>query len=208
MYEVFFNERKIVITELEKITINKTSVLRDNFQTKEAIREWFLEFSESEIPQVILLHPSPKYFFENLFQPIFKVIYAAGGVVKRGDTILFIFRNGKWDLPKGKVDMGETVQEAAKREVEEECGILGHEIIKKIHSTFHIYQSPHSDAKGQWIFKETVWFEMKYKGLENGSPQAEENITLLKWFKQSELDSVLRNTYENLKQTISYYLTY
>ena len=126
--------------------------------------------------------------------------------IKREDKILFILRNKKWDLPKGKVDEGETIREAAVREVEEECGIFGSEIINKIPSTFHIYQSPYKESKGEWIFKETFWYEMEYAGANNGQPQIEENITEVKWFAKNELDDVLVNTYRNLKQIISNYI--
>jgi ADP-ribose pyrophosphatase YjhB (NUDIX family) len=206
MYEVFFNDRKIIVTAPGNIGFNKTSVIMDGFQTKEAVGKWFLEFSKNNISNVFLIHNRPEYFFENLFRPAFEVIQAAGGVVKRENTILFIFRNNKWDLPKGKIDRGEMAKEASVREVEEECGITGHEIIKEIPSTFHIYQSPYTDTKGEWILKETFWFEMNYFGGENGHPQLAENISEVKWMKQNELRSVLENTYENLKQMILNYL--
>lgn len=149
---------------------------------------------------------SPKYFFEEIFQKAFQNICAAGGVVKREDKILFIFRNNKWDLPKGKIDGEETAREAAVREVGEECGIAGHKIIKLLPSIFHIFQSPYKESRGEWIFKETFWYEMKYADTKNGQPQIEEDITKIQWFEKKELRTVFLNTYLSLVSLISIYL--
>jgi hypothetical protein len=89
--------------------------------------------------------------------------------------------------------------------VEEECGISGHKIVKQLPSTFHIYQSPYKETQGKWIFKETFWFEMKYAGSDSGTPQIDEGITEVRWLNRNELDTVLANTYENLKQIIWLY---
>ena len=160
MYKVFFNEKLIVITHPDIIT---------------------------------------------LFKSIFTFVKAAGGVVWRDDKLLFIFRDGKWDLPKGKADDGETIENTAIREVEEECGISNLQIVKKLSSTFHIYKSPHSKLRNEYIFKETVWFEMSYSGNDLGTPQSDEGITELRWLNRSELNLVLDNTYENIKEIILYF---
>jgi 8-oxo-dGTP pyrophosphatase MutT (NUDIX family) len=205
MYEVFFNDRKIVIAPPGEITISKSTQTIDNLATTKMVKRWFARFIESDIRETILLTPSPKLFFETVFQPAFYAVPAAGGVVVRENKILFIFRNNKWDLPKGKIDSGETPDEAAVREVAEECGITGHKITKQIPSTYHIYKSPYKESKGEWIFKETFWFEMKYLAAENGTPQTEENITEIRWFQPNELNTVLENTYSNLKSIILLY---
>jgi 8-oxo-dGTP pyrophosphatase MutT (NUDIX family) len=206
MYEVFLNDKKIVIAEPGKITINKSLEIIDDFQTITAFKKWFLKFAESEIKEVVLTSREPKLFFENIFHKAFTVIYAGGGVVKRKDRILFIFRNKKWDLPKGKIDNGESKEVAALREVEEECGIRDHKIEKQLPSTFHIYQSTYPESLGKWILKETFWFEMNYNGIEDGQPQAEENITKIRWFKKDELEKAFSNTYTNLHSLIKLYL--
>lgn len=206
MYEVFFNEKKIVIAAPGKITIYKTLKIIDDLQTTATIKKWFLKFLESDIQEVVLISREPKRFFENIFQKAFTVIYAGGGVVERKSRFLFIFRNEKWDLPKGKIDEGETKEEGALREVAEECGINGHKIEKQLPSTFHIYRSTYKESEGEWLFKETFWFEMKYDGVGNGQPQTEENITKIRWFKKEELGSILSNTYANLHSLIKIYL--
>jgi len=205
MYEVFWNDRKIVITQPDNVQFIKATVRFENADTIDKMKEWFLDFTESEANSAVLIHPFPEKFLKEIFSPTFKSVPASGGVVIRNDKLLFIFRNEKWDLPKGKIDHGESAQEAAMREVAEECGIESHQITKKLPSTFHIYQSPYIDSFGQWVLKETHWFEMSYSGIENGSPQTIENISAIKWFAKNELEEVLTNTYESLKSIISIY---
>lgn len=171
---------------------------------KQGILEWVQTFANGNVKELVVEHGSPVDLFE-LFKSAFINIDAAGGVVRKENSLLFIFRNEKWDLPKGKIDPGETNEEAGIREVMEECGITGLKIIKKLPSTYHIYQSPYKESLGQWIFKETFWFEMDYKGDWMGTPQHEEGISEVRWFLPHELDKVWKNTYENLKQIITLY---
>jgi 8-oxo-dGTP pyrophosphatase MutT (NUDIX family) len=205
MYEVFWNDRKIVITQPDNVQFIKAAVRFKNLNSPDEFKNWFFNFTKSERVSAVLSHPTPAKFWKEMFLPAFKQIPAAGGIVIRDEKLLFIFRNGKWDLPKGKIDTGESPEEAALREVAEECGIEGHQIIKVLPSTFHIYQSPYHDSFGKWFLKETHWFEMSYTGFENGTPQTNENITEIRWFAKSELDEVFLNTYENLKSVISRY---
>lgn len=208
MYEVFFNDRKIVIAAKREITINQPIKRVDDLTSVKAVKEWFLSFIETRIREIVLVHSSPEVFFEEVFKPAFKPVPAAGGVVVRNNEILFIFRNNRWDLPKGKVDAGETTREAAVREVAEECGISGHKIVKQIPSTFHIFISPYKNSLGEWIFKETFWFEMEYSAMKKGQPQTEENITEIRWFARNRLNEVCENTYGNLKSIITLYKKY
>ena len=205
MYEVFLNERKIVIAQPGNMPFIKAVVKFENHSSIDEVKAWFMDFANSKINTVLLSHPFPEKFWKELFLPVFLSVPAAGGVVNRDEKLLFIRRNGKWDFPKGKIDSGESVQEAALREVGEECGISGHQIVRILPSTFHIYQSPYIDSFGKWILKETHWFEMIYSGSENGTPQTDENITEIRWFARNELYEVFTNTHENLKAVISLY---
>jgi hypothetical protein len=142
MYKVFLNDRLIEICTSENINKNNLAVKFEESATVDAIQNWFADFLNGNSEKVFLVHPNPVYFFQ-VFRSVFLEVPAAGGVVKSGNRLLFIFRNGKWDLPKGKIDKGETQREAALREVTEECGISGQQIKKQLPSTFHIYQSPY-----------------------------------------------------------------
>ena len=204
MYKVFFNEKSIVITCPKNITLFKTCpVFVENFLEHE-LRKWLDDFAQSDLYEAVLVHSDPQSFFL-FFQSVFTFVKAAGGVVLRDDKLLFIFKKGKWDLPKGKIDAGETVEDAAIREVEEECGIGNLQIAKRLFSTFHIYKSPYPKSFGEYLLKETVWFEMTYYGSGLGTPQLEEGITEIRWLSRNELNMALENTYGTIRQIISLY---
>ncbi|WP_320110704.1 NUDIX domain-containing protein [Draconibacterium orientale] len=205
-YKVFLNEKRIGFVPGSNITLSKLSKVLTENSGVEAIIRWLPDFENSDSSETVVEHPEVEKLFQN-FRSAFLQIDAAGGVVKCDEKLLFIFRNGKWDLPKGKIDKGESNETAALREVEEECGITNHSIVKALPSTYHIYKSPYKNTLGQWIFKETFWFEMEYDGLETPVPQQEEGITEVRWFHPDELDEVLENTYENLKALIELYRT-
>jgi 8-oxo-dGTP pyrophosphatase MutT (NUDIX family) len=204
MYKVFLNDRVIKIGARENITINQPTVAFSDGCTVEEIRKWFNAFETSSIDEVSIVHGNPKEFFR-LFQSAFTVVKAAGGVVVAGNRLLFIFRNGKWDLPKGKLDGNESEEEAALREVEEETGIRPESIDRRLPSTFHIYKSPYADTLNQWVFKKTAWFQMNCTSITRGMPQHEEGITQVKWIFRSELEEVVQNTYKNMMQIINLY---
>jgi 8-oxo-dGTP pyrophosphatase MutT (NUDIX family) len=106
---------------------------------------------------------------------------------------LFIFRFGRWDLPKGKLEKGESPAEAALREVEEETGISGHRLISELPSTFHIYEH-----KGKKVLKRTYWFAMQYDGNEILIPQLLEEIMAAEWMGRDRDDLIFSSTYASL----------
>jgi ADP-ribose pyrophosphatase YjhB (NUDIX family) len=204
MYKVFLNDRVIKIDAPGNIAVNKSFFQFQNSVSADEIKNWLPGFFANHLKEVFLLHPDPEFFF-NLFRQLFLEVSAAGGVMVSESHLLFIFRNGKWDLPKGKAGKGERPEETAIREVKEETGIQADKIVKRLPSTFHLYLSPHHQ-KEQWILKETNWFEMSCEGKPAGNPQHEEGITMLKWVAKTNLNEILSNTYENLKQIIILYL--
>lgn len=204
MYKVFLNERMIGISAPDKVPEGKPTIEFGEETSPDYIKKWFHQFLINQQAEVNLAHPFPEKFFL-LFCSLFVNIPAAGGVVRANEKLLFILRNGKWDLPKGKIDKNETDEDAAVREVAEECGISGHTIIKQLPPTYHIYQSPYHSKKDNWVLKKTSWFEMKYNGSFPGTPETKEGITEIQWFTPNELEIVWANTYENLKQIIALY---
>ena len=132
----------------------------------------------------------------NPLVPLQAIAAAGGYLVRMNDRneleLLLIFRRGKWDLPKGKVDPGETVQEAGIREVEEEVGAKGLEIILTLNESHHTY--PH---KGRLVFKTTSWYVMTTTS-DDLTPQAEEDIQKLEWVEWGNAGRLLG--YESLKQ--------
>ena len=205
MYKVFLNDRLIKIGSPENITLNKSTIVFEGTATSEDVSNWFKSFVNSNIKEVFLSHSEPDKFFR-IFQSVFMKVPAAGGVLLFGNELLVIFRKGKWDLPKGKLDKGETPENAALREVGEETGVTDCQIIRALPSTFHIYKSDFSGSKKPWIFKETFWFEMSCQTRQSGKPQEEEGITKVEWVQNKNLGKIMENTYENLKQIFSLYL--
>lgn len=127
-----------------------------------------------------------------------KLIKAAGGLVSNeGDKYLFIFRNGKWDLPKGKLDKGENTRVAAIREVQEECGIHIDSSGKKICNTYHIYE-----INGVQVLKKTSWYRMRADKQKKLVPQLEEGITDARWLAAGDFMMVRQNTYPLIRDLL------
>lgn len=127
-------------------------------------------------------------------------IQAAGGLVFRKNDLLCIHRLGKWDLPKGKQEIGELVRETAEREVEEECGISGLKEQEYLGSSWHMYLNQY---KGNEIsLKRTFWYHFSYKGNQDPVGQVEEQILECRWFKPKEKEILLSGTYASLRDII------
>jgi len=126
------------------------------------------------------------------------LIEAAGGIVKNeNDEYLFIYRNDRWDLPKGKIEKGEKVKQAAVREVEEECGILVSKLGKKLCKTYHVYIS-----REEVVLKKTHWFKMRSVGQDKLKPQKEEGITDVRWFKKGKIATIVENTFPSIMDVL------
>ena len=129
----------------------------------------------------------------------YTVIKAAGGLVLKDGEVLMIFRLGKWDLPKGKLENGEKSREGAVREVEEECNIKVR-LDKKICSTWHTYKN-----NGKKILKKTDWYVMYCNDDSQMKPQIEEDIQDLKWMDETELRKASYNTYPSIRHVFRHY---
>ncbi|MFN5135598.1 MAG: NUDIX hydrolase [Chitinophagaceae bacterium] len=134
-----------------------------------------------------------KSFFKH-----FRSVTAAGGVVEneKGE-ILLIFRRGKWDLPKGKLDKGETIEQCAVREVMEETGLTNVELKEALTITYHTY-----DEFGKHILKDSHWYKMKITGKQELKPQTEEDIAEIKWVKKKDLPSYFSNIFPSIKDVL------
>lgn len=128
-----------------------------------------------------------------------RVLVKAGGglVINENKEILFMFRRGKWDLPKGKLDPGESLESCAQREVTEETGISHLQLIRFLIVTEHEYEE-----RGQVILKETHWWLMKTNGNQKLIPQTEEDITELKWMGLSDFKIIQQNTYPGILEVM------
>jgi hypothetical protein len=137
-----------------------------------------------------LISKTPKLLFKSIKKKL-TIIKAAGGLVENSKgEFLFIFRNKKWDLPKGKVEKNEPIKITAVREVEEECGVRVEKRDKCLCKTYHIYE-----LNGKIILKKTNWYKMYVKGVPKLIPQKEEGITTASWVGASGIKAKTQNTY-------------
>ncbi|WP_130736244.1 NUDIX hydrolase [Flavobacterium sp. J27] len=190
MYKVFVNDKALFLTnEVQKETNFKIFLL-ESIDIKKLIIKLF----QNKVENAILYHPDEKLIMKTLKAKI-PVVKAGGGLVYNHEgCVLFIFRNGKWDLPKGGTEKNESMEETAMREVEEETGVSGLKIIKKLQKTYHVFK-----RNGRYKLKQTYWFEMKsnFKGTPQG--QIEEGIEKVVWVHPKDIPSLLENSYENIK---------
>lgn len=186
-YRIYINEKVILITEKEpKKENNYTQIEAEHFDLK-ILYTWVLNHKSRYF---YVLCADAKAFMKTVAKSVI-LIRAAGGLVKNEHkAYLFIYRNDKWDLPKGKIEKLEGIKEAAVREVEEECGIKVSKLKDKICTTYHSYI-----WKGDVVLKKTYWYEMRCKGQNNLKPQKEEGITDVRWFRKPDIGLIVANTY-------------
>lgn len=197
MYKVFFKDRIIFLRD-KKESVNFEGMVYAWIEG-ESLKGLILQFDEDENREAICIVAEDLELLFEHFVSCFKYIEAAGGkVFNSNKDILTIYRLDKWDLPKGKVEKGELVREAAVREVEEECGITDLKIEKELNSTYHTYW-----MKGKHILKRTYWYQMSYSGSETLVPQTEEDIQEVKWFSPDNLDEFKANTYASILEVMN-----
>lgn len=140
----------------------------------------------------------------NLVMDTKSTIIAAGGLVtNEKGKLLMIFRRGKWDLPKGKLDEGESIEECAIREVKEETGLIQLTLIKSLGITYHEYFDKYSQRD---VIKESHWFEMKADSSQKLVPQTEEDIEQILWAGKKKIEKCLANSYKNIVEIVHKYL--
>ncbi len=193
--KIYYEEKRIEINnfDVDDTLREETSFLQIKTNNELLLKQVLDDFFSDKLGSLLYLEAE-----EKLVKNYFTLIITAGGIVKNGDETLFIFRKGKWDFPKGKIDKGETLEDAALREVEEECGIKDLKLISYNTKTYHVYFD-----NGLPILKETYWYNMTSHQDENLKPQIEEDITELKWVKRENFNEILNNTYPSIKEIIS-----
>ena len=193
MYKVFINNKSIFIGEKNELPPLSASDKVFSFSEKNSLMHQIQLFENDKQSETLYIYGDSEKIIK-----CFIWVNAAGGlVVGKNKNILFIYRNGKWDLPKGKVENGEEIKEAAMREVEEECGISGLSIIEKLSPTYHTYM-----LKNERVLKITYWFTMTCSNCNNPKPQLSEYITDIKWLSNEDLPMVYANTYSSIKETV------
>ncbi|MBU6157798.1 MAG: NUDIX domain-containing protein [Bacteroidetes bacterium] len=191
---ILLTDNKEVVSEQYK---HHPGVFWIDFRLTDKMEDLLQQISQSGIT-VAVLYSSDLATLKALFFASFSLIQAAGGLVEneRGEQLI-IYRCGKWDLPKGKIDEGETPSQCAVREVEEETGLKQIQLQQPLTTTYHIYSE-----KGQAILKETFWFKMKVTGEQVLSPQAEEDIEAVKWILPSAWSEYAKETYPSIREVM------
>lgn len=191
MYKVFINERKLILSSEPQ---DSPKILK--YDGTHSF-EFAIDLLENTASQGLNIYHENIDELWSDFRNFFKNIEAAGGVVVNPERkILFIHRLGKWDLPKGKIEKGESRENAAVREVEEECGIFNLQLKDFISQTYHVY----TEKDGKKILKTTNWFEMFYDGTDILKPQIEEGISEVGWKNEEEIErEILLSTFQNIK---------
>ncbi|TWR31135.1 NUDIX domain-containing protein [Mucilaginibacter pallidiroseus] len=189
-YRIYINEKVVFITSDYPADTKKEQIIEDEGFDLKLIYYWT---AKQKADCFYVVTTDPKALLKQIRKSV-TVIDAAGGLVKNTDSkYLFIFRNGKWDLPKGKIEKKEKNKVAAVREVEEECGIKVNKLEEKLCKTYHTYV-----YKGEVVLKRSHWYSMRYKGKAKLVPQLEEGITDVRWFGKEEIPALVTNTFPSI----------
>ena len=190
MYKVFINDKLLFLTnELVEETDFQIFLL-ESVNIQKLIGKYF----DGSVTKAVLYHPDENLLLQTLREKL--VVNKAGGgkVYNQKGEILFIFRNGKWDLPKGGIEKNESIEDTAVREVEEETGCKNLKVGKKLEKTYHIFK-----RNGEYRLKVTHWFEMTTNYDGPLMAQLNEGIEKVAWVKPEEVLEKLENSYENIK---------
>jgi len=183
---IYFDDRPLYLCDeideiVEPLIHHDDTVFIDELNTH-TIKTIIHEMQLEKVKAGVFFHPSLSELYE-AFKKKFTLIMAGGGLVQNEkNEVLLIFRRGKWDLPKGKLDKGESIEDCAIREVQEETGLLNISLEGPLMTTYHTY---HEGSR--YILKESHWYGMKAMGDEKLIPQTEEDILEIKWVKPRDL---------------------
>ncbi|MDY8134227.1 NUDIX hydrolase [Aquimarina sp. 2201CG5-10] len=197
MYKVFVNNTPIILSTKKTINGYKTLPVKE-VDFPEIIRDILSKETSGEEAKYHFYHKNEDKLMEHLYTKLPVVLAGGGKVYNANKEILFIHRNGKWDLPKGKAEKKEDMETAALREVEEETGVNGLEITKFLYKSFHVFK-----RSGEFRLKVTYWFEMKTDFNGKLVPQKEEGIMKVKWKGKRKAKKALQDSYANIRQLFS-----
>ncbi|WP_372755565.1 NUDIX hydrolase [Mariniflexile sp.] len=193
MYKVFVGDKPIILTTKVEQETNFKNYLLDTVNIGKVIKE----LNTTKLEEVRLIHKNAEKLLKKFLKKLPNVVAGGGKVFNDKNEILFIYRNDKWDLPKGKIEGNESIEKTAIREVTEETGVAGLEITKPLETTYHIFK-----RNGNHNIKVTYWFEMKTSFAGVLYAQEEEGITKVEWLNEAQVPVALENSYANIKSLI------
>ncbi|MTE27914.1 MULTISPECIES: NUDIX hydrolase [Winogradskyella] len=190
MHTIYVGDKPIILTtEIKQETDFK------NFLLKSVnIGKVIKTLNNTDLNAVHLIHKNPDKLLKKFLKLLPNVVAGGGKVYNDKNEVLFIYRNDKWDLPKGKAERKESIEETAIREVEEETGVKELKITKPLSTTYHIFK-----RNGKHKIKITYWFEMTTSFEGKLSPEKSEGITKVKWLDEKASEEALENSYANIR---------
>lgn len=193
MQKIFVGNKPLVLTTKVESESDFKNYLIDTVDINKVLHH----LKKEKYKSIRLIGENQELLLKKFLGLLPNIVAGGGKVLNAEGKILFIFRNGKWDLPKGKAEHKETIDQTALREVEEETGIRGLTITKPLEITYHIFK-----RNNQYFIKKTYWFEMfsDYSG--DLKPQIKEGITKVKWIGPKKLKKVKTNIYANIEALI------
>lgn len=199
-YKIYFDTKKVIIADAADLNFNGNNTLFSEFDNADILHA--LVKTLLEVPTVetlYMFHEKPEMIWE-AFKSAYTIIEASGGLVlNKASHALLIFRHGKWDLPKGKIEKNESIEEAGLREVIEECGVKDLSIESKLCNTYHIYTLDNKN-----ILKVSHWFLMRCQDNEPDLiPQTVEGITDARWMTATDALNIIEQTYPSVKDVLT-----
>ena len=194
MYNIYINERLLkIIPDSDSLSGGDLAFRLSGEEKAHFIKELVLSFEKQSQLHSMVLSSRDIDKTWNTFKQSYTLIDAAGGMVLNSENnLLMILRNNRWDLPKGKIEKGEETDEAALREVEEECGLHELKLVKQLSTTYHTY-----NLKSERILKRTYWFLMT-TAEHQLIPQSEEGITEAHWMNKKEIKKASEQSYSSI----------
>jgi 8-oxo-dGTP pyrophosphatase MutT (NUDIX family) len=190
MYTIYVGDKPIILTtKVEKETDFKSFLLKSV-----NIGKVIKTLNNTDLKAVHLVHKNEDKLLKTFLKLLPNVVAGGGKVYNTKNEVLFIYRNDKWDLPKGKIEGKESIEETALREVEEETGVKGLKITKPLPTTYHIFK-----RNGKHRIKVTYWFEMTTDFEGKLYPQENEGITNVEWLDAEATQKAIENSYANIR---------
>ena len=193
MQKIFFGDKPIILTTKIQNGSDFKNLMMDSIDLKKI----FTLLKKSKYNSIRLIGNNDEHLLSDFLKLLPNVVAGGGKVFNPSGKILFIFRNGKWDLPKGKAQKNETIDQTAIREVKEETGVKRLHLGNPLEITYHIFKK-----NKKYYIKKTYWFEMTTSYDGDLSPQLDEGITKVKWVGPKKLKKIKKNMYANIKSLV------
>ena len=203
---VYVNQKPLILTDEEETYYTPPAVHYKSYvyckaKTEDDTLRIINICEKDEKLEIAMLFHSSMDALKAMVWTHFTEVEAAGGVVlNEKDEVLLIERKGKWDLPKGKAEKGETHEQTALREVREETGLQNISITKALATSYHTYHE-----EEEKFIKVNYWFEMKGNSADALTPQADEQITAAKWVSKADLKNHTTASYPSLIKILENY---